>query len=165
MARKCFISYHAEDKAEVDNFTSRFKGEFILRGSDMDQDIIDSTDSDYVMRRIREKFLADSTVTIVLVGECTWARRYVDWEVQASLRKPSIGSPNGLVAIQLNSTGTNLPERVQTNVKSGYAKFYKYPASSVDLNVIIEEAFRARTTLQDKIVNPRDKFSNNRSCP
>lgn len=165
MARKCFLSYHAEDKAEVDKFCSDFEGDFIRRGSDMDEDIIDSTDSDYVMRRIREKFLKDSTVTIVLIGACTWARRYIDWETQASLRKPADGSPNGLVAIQLNSSGRMPPERVKLNRESGYAKFYKYPSSSAELNVMIEEAFEARTKFADKIVNPREKFKNNRTCP
>lgn len=165
MARKCFLSYHAADKAAVDKFYSDFRGDFIRRGSDMDQDIIDSTDTDYVMRRIREKFLKDSTVTIVLIGSCTWARRYIDWEAQASLRKPANGSPNGLVGIQLNPANTKLPERVQSNHDSGYAKFYKYPNSSALLNTIIEEAFNARTNLADKIINPRDKFKYNRTCP
>ncbi|WP_372493341.1 TIR domain-containing protein [Janibacter melonis] len=41
------------------------------------------------MDRIRTKYLGDSSVTIVLVGSCTWARRYVDWEVYSSLRRAS----------------------------------------------------------------------------
>jgi len=35
------------------------------------------------MRRIREEKLQDSTVTIVLVGNCTNSRRYVDWKIKA----------------------------------------------------------------------------------
>jgi hypothetical protein len=42
----------------------------------MEQDIIDIDNTDYVMRRIK-----DSTVTIVLIGKCTWARRSIDWEI------------------------------------------------------------------------------------
>jgi hypothetical protein len=38
------------------------------------------------LRRIRQLYLLDSTVTIVLIGKCTWARKFVDWETQASLR-------------------------------------------------------------------------------
>ena len=47
----------------------------------MEQDIIDIDNTDYVMRRIRELYLKDSTVTIVLIGKCTWARRSIDWEI------------------------------------------------------------------------------------
>jgi len=71
--RKCFISYHHADQEEVDKFVRTFDHErniFIsLLGKEMSQDIIDSTDTDYVMRRIRERYLSDSTVTIVMLGK------------------------------------------------------------------------------------------------
>jgi len=82
--------------------------------------IIDSTDSDYVMRRIRELYIGDSTVTLVMLGKCTWARRYVDWEIQASLRAPQDGLPNGLLGIKLPTypEGTGFPERFNRNLLS-----------------------------------------------
>lgn len=163
--RKCFVSYHQQDKLAVDRFIGAFGGSFIRRGMEMTDDIIDSNNTDYVMRRIRELYLEDSTVTLVLVGQCTWARRYVDWEVQSSLRQPANGLPNGLVAIQLADNYRTLPNRVQLNVNSGYAKFYKYPQSQDSFIRIIEEAFQARTMLANKIENPRDRFSCNRTCP
>ena len=126
---KCFISYHKDDKSAVDEFCDQFEGSFIRRGIAMEEDIIDSDDTDYVMRRIRELYLQDSTVTVVLIGRCTWARRFVDWEVQSSLRRPKDGHPNGLVAIQLWESYTTLPNRVNLNVESGYSEFYEYPSS------------------------------------
>src|SRR4051794_8917026 len=89
--RKCFISYHHADEAEVNDFIKVYDGmhdAFIARGigEAMPGDVIDSTDTDYVMRRVRELYVGDSTVTLVMLGRCTWARRYVDWEIQASLR-------------------------------------------------------------------------------
>lgn len=163
---KCFISYHKDDKDAVDEFCETFEGSFIRRGIMMEDDIIDSDDTDYVMRRIRKLYLQDSTVTIVLVGRCTWARRFVDWEVQASLRKSSTGPPpNGLLAIQLWQSYKKLPNRVDLNVDSGYAKYYVYPKSSRGLSSMIDEVFEARTDLQGSIENPRERFSNNRSCP
>ena len=164
MSHKCFISYNAADKAAVDTFCEKFSGTFIRRGLTMEDDIIDSTDTDYVMQRIRSLYLQDSTVTIVLIGKCTWARRFVDWEVQASLRNPSDGYPNGVVAIQLWDSYNTLPDRVNSNVDSGYSKFYKYPKSSTSLENMINEAFDARFNKQDLIVNPRERFSYNRSC-
>jgi hypothetical protein len=94
MSHKCFLSYNIADKSAVDDFCEKYSCSFIRRGMKMEDDIIDSTDTDYVMRRIRELFLQDSTVTIVLIGRCTLARRFVDWEVQASLRNPTDGYPN-----------------------------------------------------------------------
>ena len=164
MSHKCFISYNAADKDAVDKFCEKFSGSFIRRGLKMEDDIIDSTNTDYVMQRIRSLYLKDSTVTIVLIGKCTWARRFVDWEVQASLRNPADGYPNGVVAIQLWDSYQTLPNRVNLNVKSEYSKFYKHPKSSASLENMINEAFDARFDKQNLIDNPRDRFSNNRTC-
>lgn len=164
MTHKCFISYHKADQGAVDDFCDKFEGSFIRRGQAMSDDIIDSNNTDYVMKRIRELYLKDSTVTIVLIGKCTWARRYVDWEVQSSLRQPANGLPNGVVAIQLWDSYKTLPNRVKLNVDSGYSKFYAYPSSSAGLTSIIDEAFKSRTSKASLILNPRDRFKNNRSC-
>lgn len=164
MSHKCFISYNAADKAAVDDFCEKFSGSFIRRGLVMEDDIINSTNTDYVMQRIRALYLKDSTVTIVLIGKCTWARRFVDWEVQSSLRNPADEYPNGVVAIQLWDSYTTLPSRVKSNVDSGYSKFYKYPKSSTSLENMIDEAFDSRFDKQSLIINPRERFSNNRSC-
>lgn len=161
---KCFISYHKADQKVVDEFCEKFSGTFIKRGITMEQDIIDSTNTDYVMRRIRELYLIDSTVTIVLIGKCTWARRFVDWEVQASLRNPKDGYPNGLVAIQLWESYNILPDRVSSNVESGYAKFYMYPTSTSQLSNIVDEAYNTRFNLQNLIINPRERYKYNRTC-
>jgi hypothetical protein len=84
------------------------------------------------MSEIRRKFLVHSTVTIVLVGRCTWARRFVDWEIQSSLRQPATGLPNGLLGILVdpNATTGTPPDRLRRNMDSGYAKWWKYPSSS-----------------------------------
>jgi hypothetical protein len=165
MAHKCFISYHADDSVAVQAFCENFSGSFIHRGIQMEEDIINSTNTDYVMERIRQLYLKDSTITLVLIGQCTWARRFVDWEVQASLRQPKDGRANGLLAIQLWPSYTKLPDRVRQNVDSGYAKFYKYPNSSAALEGFIDEAWNARFDSASLITNPRDRFSYNRTCP
>lgn len=178
--RKCFISYHHADQAEVDQFVRDFDHNnncFISRGlgQEMSQDIIDSTDTDYVMRRIRERFLRDSTVTIVMLGECTWARRYVDWEIQASLRRGESTVPNGLLGVKLPSypdPGGSFPQRFNSNLmtdenkkKGGcYARHMTYPSSVQALVDAIEAAHQRRTTHAQYIVNPREKFSYNRQC-
>ncbi|MHC4662669.1 MAG: TIR domain-containing protein [Planctomycetota bacterium] len=159
MSHKCFASYHAADKKAVDDFCEKVGGSFIRRGVKMEEDIADSEDTDYVMRRIRELYLQDSTVTIVLIGKCTWARRFVDWKVQAFLRQPKDEYPNGLVAIQLWDSYSILPDRVKLNVDSGYAKFYKYPKSSTSLANMIDEAWNAWFDKANLIKNPGERYS------
>ena len=174
---KVFISYHHDDQEEVEGFIKTFDEEekiFIARalGVEVEQDIIDSNDTDYVMRRIRELYLKDSTVTITLVGKCTWARRYVDWEIQSSLRHGEKVTPNGLLGIALPSAESKpiLPNRLFINLKGtnyneGYARWHWYPKSKNDLANWIEDAFNARTNRADLIENPRERFTNNRPCP
>ena len=70
---KTFISYYHDDQEEVDKFIETFDHDrdvFIARavGSDQTMDeLIQSDDDDYVMRRIREEHIRDSTVTLVFV--------------------------------------------------------------------------------------------------
>ncbi|MEZ8013587.1 MULTISPECIES: TIR domain-containing protein [Vibrio] len=179
MARhKCFISYHHEDQDEVDDFIRTFDHErdvFISRGlgPEMSPDIINSQDTDYVMSRIRELYLKDSTVTIVLLGKCTWARRYVDWELQSSLRSGETVTPNGVLAIKLPSFSKNtaFPNRLNLNLKQTddqedcYARWIEYPTRKDTLKNAIDSAFNRRSTHKKWIDNPREKFSYNRTCP
>ena len=164
--RKCFISYHQADLAQVDRFISRFgPSNFIKRGITLPDEVINSTDTDYVMRRIRQLYIKDSTVTIVLIGRCTWARRFVDWEIQASLRRPANGLPNGLLAILLDgSARPALPPRFKLNRDSGYAEYHYYPRDIATLSHWIQTAAWARTGHAHLIENPRERYTYNRSC-
>jgi len=175
---KVFVSYHHDDQKEVTQFVETFDHErkvFIARslGVEMEQNIIDSNDTDYVMSRIRALYLKDSTVTIVLVGKCTWARRYVDWEIQASLRSGETVTPNGLLGIKLPSypkTGGQFPNRLNLNLKQSdekedcYARKMEYPTRKETLANAIDEAYNHRFTHKKWINNPRERFSYNRTC-
>lgn len=172
---KVFISYHHEDQDEVNEFIKGFdekKEVFITRAIGIERfpDIINSSDTDYIMRRIRQLFLNDSTVTIVLLGKCTYSRRYIDWEIQSSLRSGEFSTPNGLVGIELKSFGNSVyPERLNLNlsedgVKDCYARVSKYPKSSKELEDLIEDAFKARDSRKNLINNPRLRMINNRNC-
>lgn len=174
MRRKCFISYHHADQAIVDGFIRAFDQQhnvFIARGlgQEMAQDIIDSNDVDYVMRRIREDHIGDSSVTLVMIGGCTWARRYVDWEIQASLRYSETSLPNGLLGIRLWNHGP-YPDRFNTNLRGPgdldcYARHIDYPSSADSLWFAIERAYERRTTHRNYIKNRRERFLYNRPCP
>lgn len=170
---KCFILYHQDDAKEVQAFMDAYDHIFTpktLGVSDID-DFIDSDDTDYVMRRIRELYLTDSTVTIVLVGKCTWARKYVDWEIASSLRNDPNSKRSGLLAITLksaaNATDKRPPDRVDDNLLGkdhvdGYARWNVYPKSAAGLQSWIQAAFNRRDTVDPD--NTRALRQRNGSC-
>lgn len=170
---KCFVSYHVRDIDEVTAFLDAYATEFIPRsvGVTEEDDFVGSTDDEYIKRRIREKYLTDSTVTIVLLGSCTWSRKFVDWELSSSLRNDSVNRRSGLLAIPLpsrNNTAT-LPARVRDNwvqgdSKASYAAYRSYPSSKSQLRAGIEEAFEARTSKSDNVDNSRALRKANSAC-
>lgn len=172
--RKCFISYHADDALEVAAFIDRFSDAFIPRviGVSDSDPFVNSDDADYVLDRIRETYLTDSSVTIVLVGKCTWARKYVDWEVASTLRNDKINRRSGLLAIELPSRREgSLPARVDDNIirdsdgnDVGYARWNVYPGSDSVLRAWIEDRADARTSRAHLIKNSRPRRMNNSPC-
>lgn len=173
--RRVFISYFNRDKAEVEAFIN----EFSIRQSIFtyyavginDNDFIDSSDTDYVMRKIRSDYLKDSTVTIVMLGTCTHSRRFIDWEIKSSLRQAENYIPNGLMGIILPSASNNtvyLPHRLWLNCNSpnssNYAKNYYYPILGWNLGEWIDDAYNARTTRNQWINNPQEMMKYSSIC-
>jgi Thoeris protein ThsB, TIR-like domain len=169
--RKCFVSYYGGDRVEVEAFLQQFSDVFIPKviGVSSSDDFINSTDSGYVMSKIREKYLGDSTVTLCMIGNCTHSRRYIDWELKTTLRRGSY-IPNGLVGIILRSAGTRAyqpPRFFQNwgrNESAGYAIYRSYPTSSSALTSWIEEAYKRRTSHSHFIANSQEMMKYNRSC-
>ena len=68
---------------------------------------IDSDDEDYIMRKIRENYLSDSTVTIFLIGsksaENSWFenQNFIKRELQASLYHGEENTKSGILGIVL----------------------------------------------------------------
>ena len=84
---KVFVSYHhAEDEAYKNTFCEKLSPNFVDKSVE-DGDIDPERRTDTIRRQIRERFIADATVTVVLIGKCTWQRKHVDWEIGSSLIK------------------------------------------------------------------------------
>jgi len=176
--RNVFISYYHGDQVAVNDFVRRFAHQeqvftpFMLNaGQTFGGDIIDSNNPTYVMSKIRERYFGQSTVTIVLVGDCTHSRRYIDWEVKASLQRGGLGGilPHGVMAIDLSQIRGSkfLPDRVRQNYAedhSAYIPFYYYPQNGQELREWIEIAVNSRTTKSSSIVNPNDMMTRNQQC-
>ncbi|MCZ0942663.1 MAG: TIR domain-containing protein, partial [Gammaproteobacteria bacterium] len=83
---KVFISYYHNEDQEYKDRLIQALGSKAVDMSVSPGDIHDeSLPLDEIRRRIRDNHIADATVTIVLIGSCTWQRKHVDWEISASL--------------------------------------------------------------------------------
>lgn len=171
---KCFVSYHGDDIEAVTSFVEAFGDVFIPRvvgvsDSDSFADPVNSNDESYIKEQIGSKYMSDSTVTILYVGSCTWARKFVDWELSATLRKDTKNKLSGLMAILPPGVSSGkLPGRFADNWaegNSGYARFYRYPRSAAELRSWIQDAFDARSTRDDLIDNSQLLRKRNDSCP
>ena len=61
----------------------------------------DEWSDDQIRREIRDRYLRDSTVTIVLVGTDTKQRKHIDWEIYSSMYDGSVNRQSGIVVINL----------------------------------------------------------------
>ena len=115
MSHKCYISFKTEDIA--------YKNAIQNMGIDMiDKSLnspINSWNEDYIMRRIREDYLCDSTVTIFLIGKYSAEnspfqnQTFIKRELQASLYNGSGNTRNGILGIVL-------PEMMDTIFTGSY---------------------------------------------
>ena len=98
---KVFISFHEKDIKWKEDFV-RMMGKRIVDRS-VDTGNIDDTGltTATVRQKIRDEYIRDATVTIVLIGPRTWQRRHVDWEVGSSIRKTKKNPRCGLLGIVL----------------------------------------------------------------
>ena len=104
MSHKCFISFKTEDKKYKRYIQEDLKIDMIDKSLNTP---INSTDEDYIMRKIREDYLSDSTVTIHLIGEYSAEnllyenQAYIKRELQASLYNGENNTKNGILGIVL----------------------------------------------------------------
>ncbi|MCX7553720.1 TIR domain-containing protein [Marinicella sp. S1101] len=103
---KVFISYHhANDqwyKEELLRFNEEYEI-FIDRSVDTG-DVSDDLSDEQIRTKIRDEYLRDSTVTILLVGTETKKRKHIDWELYSSMINGSKNKKSGILVIQLPST-------------------------------------------------------------
>ena len=107
---KVFISYyHHDDQVYKDALVNwNEKAEVFIDKSVDTGDISDDLPTETIRQKIRDEYLKDSTVTIVLVGKETAKRKHVDWEIYSSMRDGAVNKKSGIVVILLPSvTGTN----------------------------------------------------------
>lgn len=121
--RKVFVSYHhGGDQAYYDEFSRFFHDQYeAIRDNSLAR-LIQSDNTEYVMQQIREKYITGTSCTVILIGAQSHERKYLDWEIKATLDKC-----HGLIGIVLPTHAKNpageivVPDRFLDNYKSGYA--------------------------------------------
>ena len=99
MGHKCYISFKTEDYAYKKHIQSDLNVDMIDKSLD---EPIQSFDQDYILRKIREDYLADSTVTIHLIGQYSAEtlgnaeQLFIKRELQASLYNSQVNPRNPL---------------------------------------------------------------------
>lgn len=105
---KVFISYHHDNdqryREDLVSINNRY-GVFIDRSVDTG-DISDDLDDQTIREKIRDEYLRDSSVTILLVGTETKNRKHVDWEVYSSMIDGRVNKKSGILVVNLPSTGS-----------------------------------------------------------
>lgn len=162
---RIFVSYqHSRDQAYYDAFSRIFHDTFEAVYDNSLERRVDSDNADYVIRRIRNDYISGTSCTVVLIGSDTWKRKYVDWEIKATLEMG-----HGLIGAYLPSASrdaigrTLVPGRLHDNVHSGYSLWLSWEqltASADSLNRYVADA-KARSALF--IVNNRERLLRNLS--
>lgn len=123
--RRVFVSYHhGGDQWFYNEFSRIFHDHWESHFDNSLERQIDSDDTRYVMQRIRENYITGTSCTIVLIGANTHERKYVDWEIKATLDKQ-----HGLLGIVLPTHVRTpdgkivVPDRFHRNVVTGYASY------------------------------------------
>ncbi len=106
MRHNCFISFKTEDYAYKKHIQEKLDIDMIDKSLD---DAIKSDNEDYIIRKIREDYLAKSTVTIHLIGSKSgeslgWdEQKFIKRELQASLYHGEGNTQNGILGVVLPS--------------------------------------------------------------
>ena len=129
-----FISYYHDDDQWYKNKLAELnKNDSIFIDGSVDTNDIDDNGKSFprICQIIRDEYLKDTTVTILLIGANTDKRKYVDREISSSLIDGKINKRSGLLGILLPEhpcyykgnymNKNNTQKRFVDNYKRGYA--------------------------------------------
>lgn len=168
-----FISFHEDDIKYKNAFVSMMGRRIVDRsvkvGNIDDTNIKTAT----IRQKIRDDYIRDATVTIVLIGPETWQRKHVDWEIGSSIRKTKKNPRCGLIGILLPNHRNFarkridlglVPPRLADNVTDdGFSRIYRWPKPWTPAQVAqwIHAAYIRRDSVLPS--NSREPFSRNRT--
>jgi hypothetical protein len=105
---KVFISYHHKNdqgyKEALLDWNKNNNYDIFIDSSVDTRDIDENLSDESIRQIIRDEYLRDSTVTILLVGTETKNRKHIDWELYSSMYDGQVNKKSGVLVIQLPST-------------------------------------------------------------
>lgn len=170
---KVFVSYHhANDQDYRNKFERLFadKHDIMVSKSVQLGDIETSLQTETIRQKIRDEYLRDSTVTVVLIGSQTWQRKHVDWEIASSIRHTQYNPRSGLLGIVLPTYSRQsqdkynqytIPPRLYDNIKCEFATIHNWNENPATVQRWTHDAFERRNKINPD--NSYDNFVNNRT--
>lgn len=159
---KVFISYHhANDQwAKYELLAFNRKHNIFIDGSVDTGDIDENLPAESIRQKIRDEYLKDTTVTILLVGTETKNRKHIDWEIYSSMYDGKINKKSGILVIQLPSTNPQYFTAAHGNVEKNSI----YDASIKWCSVDSREEYERRypylpARIIDNLLEPKAKIS------
>lgn len=135
---KCFISFKTHDMEFKKYIQENLAVDMIDKSLN---EPIDSQNEDYIMRKIREDYLKDSTVTIHLIGSESsennyWQNQnYIKRELQASLSDTSAGKRNGILGVVLPS----MYDRIYRGEQACFTCFKNHDVVNINEDTTVKE--------------------------
>jgi len=170
---RVFVSYHhALDESYKRIFELRFGNAFsaIVPSSVNDGDIDPRLPTQTIRQKIRDEYLRDTSVTVVLIGAHTWQRKHVDWEVGSSIRDTKANPRSGLLGILLPTypradkskyNPRTIPPRLHDNIECAFASVHNWSEDAATVQCWIHQAYLRRSLRQPD--NSRPSFGKNRT--
>ena len=146
--RKIFVSYsHRLDQNAANTFRQFFSNERDVFIDKSIRDDIGKNADETIKGRLR-RLIADSTVTVVLIGSQTGGRWWIDWEIYNSLRRCRGNERNGVLGILIPHKSHWIPDRLKANVPE-MGHIIKWPSNYRTLVNEIEKAYNQRWNTPD----------------
>jgi len=142
--RNVFVSYaHRLDQDAADDFRTKFGNDrMVFSDRSLDNIDIGHLADDTIKNIYIRPRIANSSVTIILIGQETGGRWWCDWEIYYSLLKTTGNDRNGLLGIYIPYKEHWVPSRLQKNLHMG--KIIDMPRDYRTLENAIEEVYLKR---------------------
>ena len=121
-------------------------------------DIPDNWSDEEIRQEIRDEYLRDSTVTILLLGKETKFRKYIDWELYSSMYNGKLNKQSGILVVNLPTIKNNSSVRVAHGEKDLYPEITSW--TSIDTRRELEGRHPCMPErIIDNLLNPDAKIS------
>lgn len=169
---KVFISYHHANDQSYKDYLVKFNKvhDIFIDKSVAIDDIDEDLPTDTIREIIRDEYLRDTSVLILLVGTETKNRKHVDWELYSSMRDSKKNSKSGVLVINLPTINCSYytaahgesekrlypstTNWISINDRNKYEQRYPYMPDRIIDNLLTHKSFISVVNWKDIVNNP-----------